>query len=154
MGREGCCRQISLCVGSTRSVPATLGLPPLTGVCFPRLHCSGSWLPYMERALHCVQFQSLGYSTKARTWLHLRFVPSPARATQAARSLTVALSLGAVHPLPFVVPASVSMHVSRVHAACVYSQELASSRDPPNGCQPSRISGSLWLETGGLFAVW
>ena len=28
-----------------------------------------------------------------------------------------------------------------------------SSRDPPGGCQPSRISGSLWLETGGLFAV-
>ena len=26
-GREGRCRQISLCVGSTRSVPATLGLP-------------------------------------------------------------------------------------------------------------------------------
>ena len=27
-------------------------------------------------------------------------------------------------------------------------------RDPPSGCRPSRISGSLWLETGGLFAVW
>ena len=26
--------------------------------------------------------------------------------------------------------------------------------DPPGGCRPSRISGSLWLETGGLFAVW
>ena len=36
MGRERRCRQISLCVGSTHSVPATLGLPPLTGVCaFP-----------------------------------------------------------------------------------------------------------------------
>ena len=23
----------------------------------------------------------------------------------------------------------------------------------PSGCRPSRISGSLWLETGGLFAV-
>ena len=34
-------------------------------------------------------------------------------------------------------------------------QELASSRDPPGGgCRPSRISGSLWIETGGLFAVW
>ena len=29
-----------------------------------------------------------------------------------------------------------------------------SSCDPPSGCPPSRISGSLWLETGGLFAVW
>ena len=36
MGREGRCRQISLCVGSTLSVPATLGLPLLMGVCaFP-----------------------------------------------------------------------------------------------------------------------
>ena len=35
-GREGRCRQILLCVGSTHSVLATLGLPPLTGVCaFP-----------------------------------------------------------------------------------------------------------------------
>ena len=29
-----------------------------------------------------------------------------------------------------------------------------SSQDPPSGCRPSRISGSLWLETGGLLAVW
>ena len=28
------------------------------------------------------------------------------------------------------------------------------SLDPPGGCRPSRISGGLWLETGGLFAVW
>ena len=28
-----------------------------------------------------------------------------------------------------------------------------SSCDPLGGCRPSRISGSLWLETGGLFAV-
>ena len=33
-GREGRCRQMSLaCVGSTRSVPATLGLHPAHGVC-------------------------------------------------------------------------------------------------------------------------
>ena len=42
-----------------------------------------------------------------------------------------------------------------VPAACVCSQELASSHDPPGGgCRPSRISGSLWIETGGLFAAW
>ena len=38
-------------VGSTRSVPAMLGLPLLTGVRYPRLHCSGSQLLYMEQAL-------------------------------------------------------------------------------------------------------
>ena len=31
---------------------------------------------------------------------------------------------------------------------------LVFSHDPPGGCRPCRISGSLWLETGGLFAVW
>ena len=40
-------------------------------------------------------------------------------------------------------------------AACVCSQKLASSLNPPGSrCRPSRISGSLWIETGGLFAVW
>ena len=39
---------------------------------------------------------------------------------------------------------------SQVRVAYAYSQELACSHD---GCRQSRISGSLWLETGGLFAV-
>ena len=34
---------------------------------------------------------------------------------------------------------------------CVH---LEFSRDPPGGCRPSRISGSLWVEPGGLFAGW
>ena len=42
-----------------------------------------------------------------------------------------------------------------VPAACVCSEELASSRDPPGGgCRPSSISGILYIGTGGLFAVW
>ena len=59
------------------------------------------------------------YSTKARIRLCLRFVPSPARAAQAARSLTGALSPGAAHPLPSVAPASVSNRAGRVRAPCV-----------------------------------
>ena len=43
--REEHCKQMSLaCVGSDGNVWATLGLPPLTHVCFPSLHCSGSRL--------------------------------------------------------------------------------------------------------------
>ena len=54
-------------------------------------------------------------------------------------------------PFPSVAPA----RAGRVPAACVCSQGLASSLDPPGGgCRPSRISGSLYIETGGLFAVW
>ena len=80
------------------------------------------------------------------------FCAFPCRAAQAARGLTGALSPGAVRLIPSMVPASVSVRQSGV--PCVCSRELASSRDPPSGCRPSRISGSLWLETGSLFAVW
>ena len=58
---------------------------------------------------------------------------------------------GAVHLLPSAAPASVSTH--RLGPPCVCSGELVCSRDPPGGCQPSRISESLWLEAGSLFAV-
>ena len=71
------------------------------------------------------------YSTKVRTRLPLRFVPSPA-----ARSLMGTLSPGAVHLLPSVAPASVSV-------CTVGCMRLVFSRDPPGGCRPSRISGSL-----------
>ena len=50
-------------------------------------------------------------------------------------------------------------HSFRFHAhwsavPCVCSGELVSSRNTPSRCQPSINSGSLWLETGSLFAVW
>ena len=60
-----------------------------------------------------------GFSTEARARLRLCFVPSPARAAQAARSLTGALSPGAVRPHPSAAPASVSAHTGWVCAPCV-----------------------------------
>ena len=51
-------------------------------------------------------------------------------------------------------PSAAPVCACQVPAACVCFQELASSCDPPGGCRPSRISGSLWIETGDLFAVW
>ena len=86
-------------------------------------------------------------STKARTWLRLHFVHSLAQAAQAARSLTGALP-GCGMPSPLCVPSPQSLPAP-VRCVCPVS-----SCDPPGGCPPSRISGSLWLETGGLFAVW
>ena len=133
------CRQTSLCVGSAPRVPATLVCPAQGCLCFPRPHCSGSRPLYMEGGPP--QKRGLGWAC-------------PARAAQAARSLTGALSPGAARLLPSAAPAAVSTRASRVRAPCVYSRELASSRDPPGGCRPSRISGSLLLETGGLSAVW
>ena len=42
----------------------------------------------------------------------------------------------------------------RSGAPCVSSRKLISGCDPPGGCRPSRISGSLWLGTGSLLAAW
>ena len=91
----------------------------------------------------CV-FPALGCSTKARP----AFCAFPAPAAQAARSLMGALSLRAVHLLPSASPGPVPACAGRVRvrAPCVSPQ-------PSRRCRPSRISGSLWLETGGLFAV-
>ena len=51
---------------------------PAHGVCFPSLHCSGSRLLYMERALYCVRFQFSG-TTKKRGfgWACLLCLPRP-----------------------------------------------------------------------------
>ena len=126
MGREGHCRQISLvCVGSTHSVPATVGLPPLMGLCFPHLHCSDSWLLHMERALRCMRFQFSGIPQKRRLgWACVLCLPQPEQLRQ-PRSLSGILSPGVVRLIPSTVPASVSAGTSRVHVPCVYSWELA-----------------------------
>ena len=69
-------------------------------------------------ALHAVPV--FGYFTKARTQLRLRFVPSPAGAAEAARSLTGALSPGAVRLIPSAGPASVSARTSWVRVPSVW----------------------------------
>ena len=160
-GREGCCGQMSLaCVGSPRSVPATLGLPLLTGVCFPRLHCSGSRLLSRERALRCVDFPGLSRSDSGFRVLHRSadsvgpvFCAFPCPSSSGSQELDGCTLLGCSVPYPLRGP-SISFPAHRSSAPCVCSRELASSRHPPGRCQPSRISGSLWLETGSLFAVW
>ena len=132
-------------------------------VCFPRLQCSGSRLLFRERALSCVHFSGPSLSGSGFQVLQKgtdsagpAFCAFLIRAAQAARSLTSALSPGAVpgavRRIPSVIPDSVSACWS--DAPCVSSGKLISGCDPPGKCQPSRISGSLWLETGSLFAIW
>ena len=75
-GRAGRCRQMSLCVGSTRRVPATLGLPR-TGVSV----LSPSALLRLPAALYGAgpalsEVPVFGYSTKTWIRLRLRFVSS------------------------------------------------------------------------------
>ena len=154
VGSEGRCRQMSLaCVGSTLSVPATLGLPQLTGVCFPIYTaqapgCSiGSGL-----CMECgSNFQVLHKSADSAGPVFCAF---PSLSSSGSQELDGSILPVCRAPYPPVVPASVCLHVRWLGAPCVCSGELVSSCNPPSRCQPSRISGSLWLETGSLFAVW
>ena len=80
----GLCGEHWQCSGHT-------GFAPVHGMCFPRLHCSGSWLLYMERALLCVRLQFSGPPQKhSLVWACV--CAFPARAPPAARSLMGALS--------------------------------------------------------------
>ena len=139
VGREEHCKQMSLaCVGSTCSVSATLGLPPLTAHVL-----SASTLLWLQAAL-----QGVGPELRALSRpkpLRFRFSGTPQR----LRFGWVCVLCDFSPPRPHL---SFWEHWSG--APCVSSGELISGCDPPGGCQPSRISGSLWLETGSLFAVW
>ena len=75
VGREGRCRQVSLaCVGSARSVPATLGLPPLTAYVLSQstllrlqVALQGN---YSKHTLGCVHFPGLSCSGSGSRVLH------------------------------------------------------------------------------------
>ena len=140
VGREGCCRQVSLaCVGRTCSVPATLGLP-CSGVCA---------LPiYTAQALGCSiwsgpcvacssSFRVLHKSTDS---VGPAFCAFPGRSSSGSQELDGCTLPGAVHLLPSTVPASVSARANWVRVPCVCSGELASSCNPPSRRRPSRIS--------------
>ena len=67
---QSCCGEggalqadVAVCGEHSQSSSHT-GFAPLTGVCSPRLRCSGSLPLCMERALCCVRFQSLGIPQK------------------------------------------------------------------------------------------
>ena len=132
----------------------------ITGLCGEQSHCSRrtgfapahgcvlspSTLLRLPAALYGVgpalrAVPVFGYSTKARTLLGLR-----SRSSSGSQELDGRTHLQCNAYYPSAVPASVSTRWSG--APCVCSRELASRCGPPGGCRPSRISGSLWLETG------
>ena len=76
------CKECSQCMDHAGFVQAHGGL------CFPGLYCSGSKMLCRGtvQSLHCIsctsrvlaaQFQILGYSARAQTWLGIRFLPFP-----------------------------------------------------------------------------
>ena len=116
-GRAGRCRQISLCVDSTHSVPATLGLPR-TGASV----LSPSTLLRPPAALYGAgpalsAVPVFGSSTKAWIRLRLRVVSSPASAVQAARG-PGALFPGCGEPFPSAVSGPGSQRLARTLPRC------------------------------------
>ena len=125
-GMEGHCRHIAGVCGEHSQCSGHTGFVPARGCVL-----SPSTLLRLPAALYRAGpawrvVPVFGYSTKARTRLGLRFVPSPA-AAQAARSLT-----GALSPLKRAFSPPWSQPVS-AHAGPM-RRELASSCDPPGGC--------------------
>ena len=150
---SGVCSEHSQCSSHT-------GFAPAHGVCFPHLHCSGSRLLSREWALGCVHFPGLSHSDSGFWVLHKdadsvgpAFCAFPGWSSSGSQELDERTLPGCRVPSPLHGP-SLSFCTHRSGAPCVSSGELDSSCDPPGGCRPSRISGSLWLEAGSLFAIW
>ena len=121
-------------------------------LCFPHLHCSGSRLVYRERALSCMRFQFSSIPRRRRLgWACVLCLPC--LSSSGSQELDWRTLPGCGAPSPLRGPCLRSRGRG-LGVPCVGSGELVSSRNPPGGCQPPRISGSLWLEIGSLFAVW
>ena len=107
VGREEHCKQVSLAsVGSARSVWATLGLPPLTGMCAFLVYtvqvpgCSAGELSKVIPGLHALskseplRFRFSGTPQRRIFGWACVLCPSQVRAAQATRCLASALSPG------------------------------------------------------------
>ena len=154
---QSCCREggalqadIAVC-GEHSPCSGHTGFAPAHGcLCFPRLCCSGSRMLYMEQALRCMRFQFLGTPQKhGLGWACILCLSCPS--SSGSQELVRRTLPGCGVPYPLHGPC-LSFCARQSGAPCVCSPERASN--PPGGCRPSRISGSLWLEPGGLFAVW
>ena len=136
------------------------GLALLSPLC-----CSCSRLLYMKRALHCTRFQPSGVPQKHGLGLAcVLCLPCPSGSRR--QELDGRTLPGCGTPSPLHGP-SLSFHPrqSGAFALCPPRPQPqspsvpvgclcpVSHHDPPGRCLPSRISGSLWLETGGLFEV-
>ena len=157
---QWCCREggvlltnITVCVGSTRSVAATLAcvLSPSTLLRFQAaLQGAGPELRALPRPKP-LRFRFLGTPQRRRLcWACVLCLPC--RNSSGNQELDKRTLPGCSAPYPLRGP-SLSFPTPVGCALCLFG-ELISDCDPPGGCQPSRISGSLLLETASLFAVW
>ena len=152
-GRAGRCRRIPLCVGSTHSVRPHWVCPRSRVRAFPVYTAQAPSCSIWSGA--CIACgSSFGVLHKSTDSIGPAFCAFPGPSSSGSQELAGHTLPGTVRLLPSMVPASVSTCTSRVRVPYVYSRELTSSHDPPGRGRPSRISASLWLESGSLFAVW
>ena len=151
----GMCGEHSLSSGHTGFAPVQGGC-----VCIPHLHCSVSRLLSREWALCCVDFPGLSCSDSGFQVFHKStdlvasaFCAFPSRSSSGSQKLDRCTLPGCRAASPLRSP-HLSFHAHRSGVPCVPSGKLISGCNPSGGCRPSRISGSLWLEAGSLFAVW
>ena len=153
------------CVWSTRSVPATLGLPLLAACVLSR-----STLLRLQAALQGVgpelcalprskplRFRFPGTPQRRRLGWACVLCPHRSellRPPGAWRAQSPQVGGAPYHlPGPSRPVSWVAAGASASGVPCVSSGELISGCDPPSGCQLSRIPRSR-LATGSLLAVW
>ena len=137
------------------------GLALLSPLC-----CSGSRLLCMERALRCARFQPSGAPQKRRTKSCACVFCLPRQSGSGSQKLDGRTLPGCGAASPFrgpspsfcqcqsgAAPSALRVPIPSPRPSPGGCLRPVSHRDPPGGCRPSRITGSLWLETGGLFAM-
>ena len=135
VGREERCKQITL--GCAPSLSATLGMPPLKGVCFPCLRCLGS-------RLLCRELSEAGpglYALPRSKLLRFKYLGTPQRRTLSWPCVLCPSQVQAAQVTRCL--ASVVTPTHRLSHPCrsvfwVYNQSTFSGR-----CQLSRIPRSL-----------
>ena len=149
--------------GSARSVSATLACPRSWPVCFPVYTaqapgCSAGGLSKAGPGSHALprskllRFRFSGTPQRRRlSWACVLCLPR--QSSSGSQELDEHTLPRCSVPYPLCSP-SLSFWVCWSGVPCVSSGKLISGCDPSSVYRPSRISGSLWLETGSLFAVW
>ena len=152
VGREEHCKQISVaCVGSARNVSATVGLPLLTACVLSQstllrlqVVLQGNCLKRALPRSKPLRFRFSGTPQRHRLSWACILCPSQVRAAQVTRCLVSTLSPGqGVECILWPSPSQLLHFLGISGVLCVSSGELISGCDPPGGCQPSRIPGSL-----------